>query len=469
MNPNDRRPVFRNLRGPNDINRQPVRPLAQPSPQPLRRPLPQVQPRPMANAAPPLRQPPPQNPKRRLPRVKIIILLLVAALVLGVPAWFFFHKKQAAPNDSNGATAQTGGTESPNTIRLLATGDFIAHDSVNAAAKQADGSYDYLPLMDDFPALFKKSDIRFCNDPILNGGKVSAITGYPKFNSPTEFVTSMGKLGCNLANTASNHSFDYTQANITASVQAWDKVPNMLAVAGENKDQAGHDAVHYFTMKGVKFAFLAYTTYINTDAPAQNNYGVNVFSKDFAGQQIAEAKQNGAQFIITSMRWGTEYAASVDATQKADAQWLADQGVNVVLGHGSHELQPVTELTGSGGNKTQVWYSLGNFLNTQEPAETLFNGLAVMDIDTKTLQIKNTSYLPIYMHYEWTAAQAKADDTNSRTHVHLYLLEDATQAMIDAQQLKTTVAAQKDRITTTLNADGMSIPLITSKQYLASE
>ncbi len=350
------------------------------------------------------------------------------------------------------------------TIRLMATGDWIAHDSVNSAALQTDGSYNYLPLVSDFSPIFTKSDIRFCNDPILNGGTSLGIHGYPKFNSPTEFVTDMGKLGCNLVNTASNHSFDFTQANIDNSVAAWAAVPNMLAVAGENSNQADHDAVHYFTLKGVKFAFLAYTTYTNNDAPAQNSYGVNVFSTNFAATQITAAKAAGAQVIIASMRWGTEYTTTVNAQQAADAQFLANQGVALILGHGSHELEPVAELTGTSGNKTLVWYSLGNFLNTQEPPETLFNGLAFMDFDAKTFQITNLRYLPIYMHYEWTAAQAAADQISTRNHLHLYLLENATQAMLDAQQLHTTIAAQQQRLESTLNARGLQIPLINSNQ-----
>lgn len=319
-------------------------------------------------------------------------------------------------------------------------------------------------MVADFGDVFKKTDVRFCNDPILNGGKSLGITGYPKFNSPTEFVTDMGKLGCNLVNTASNHSFDFTQTNISNSVDAWSKVPDMYAVAGENRSQQEHDTVHYFSVKGVKFAFLAYTAYINNDSPVQNPYGVNVFTQDFASQQIATAKQNGAQFIIASMRWGTEYSTSVNAEQRADAQFLADQGVNLVLGHGSHELQTVGQLTGSGGNKTLVWYSLGNFLNTQEPPETLFNGIAGLTIDSKTLAIKDVKYSPIYMHYEWTPAQAAADDTNSRHSLHLYPMEKATQAMLDSQQLKTTVDAQKQRIQATLNADGQNIPLVNLNQ-----
>jgi len=409
----------------------------------------------------------------RRPTVRrTICLVIVGVLVLGLAAFAVVHavRKHPAPATAANATAQNKGSTaaetpatSPTTISLLATGDFIAHDSVNNAAKKADGTYDYLPMMADFTALFKQSDIRFCNDPILNGGAQFGIIGYPKFNSPTEFVTDMGRLGCNLVNTASNHSFDKTQDVISASVHAWDGVPHMLAMAGQNRTQAEHDAIHYFTIKGVKFAFLAYTTYSNT-AP-QNSYGVNVFTQDFAKQQISTARQSGAQAIIVSMRWGTEYSGQVNAVQKQDAQFLADQGVDLVLGHGPHVLQTVTQLTGSGGNKTTVWYSLGNFINTQEPPETLFSGLALMQYDIKTKQFIAPRYLPVYMHYEWTAAQAATDTITARNHLHLYLLEDATQAMIDSQQLKTTIAAQKQRISSTLNADGLIIPLITSKDY----
>lgn len=397
-------------------------------------------------------------------RTKVIIILLAIVLIAASTYLAFFKPEPIGKNQSSKNGTSIIKDAHPNRIRLLATGDFIAHDSVNTAALQADGSYDYLPIMKDFLPIFKAADIRFCNDPILNGGAPYGISGYPKFNSPTEFVRDMGRLGCNLVNTASNHSFDKSQGAITASVNAWSNIPNMLAVAGENRSSAEHDAVHYFTVKGVKFAFLAYTTYSNNDAPAQNDYGVNIFSQTFATNQINTAKSNGAQVIIASMRWGTEYSTSVNAEQKADAQFLADQGVNLILGHGSHELQPVQQLTGASGNKTTIWYSLGNFINTQEPAETLFNGLAVIDFDTKSQQISAMSYLPIYMHYQWTAAQAAADAISTRNNLHLYLLEKTTQQMIDAQQLHTTVAAQTARITTTLNTH-LAIPIITSNEY----
>ncbi len=402
--------------------------------------------------------------------IRRLWLLVIVALIAiaGVYLLFSHSNKAAAPAKSSASSAaSTASDPHPNRIRVLAAGDFIAHDTINEWAKQADGSYNYMPMMNNFTDIFHAADIRFCNDANLNGGAAYGISGWPKFNSPTEFATDMGKVGCNLVSDGTNHSFDRNQDAINASIDAWNAVPNMLAVVGQNKNIAEHDAVHYFTIKGVKFAFLAYTTYLNTDAPAQNNYGVNVYSDAFAKQQIDTAKANGAQIIIASVRWGVEYSTAISDSQKQTAQFLADQGVSLILGHGSHELEPVQTLIGSGGNKTVVWYSLGDFINTQLPAETLFNGLAVIDYDKSTKQITDMSFLPIYMHYEWTAQQAARqnnDDLLARHNLQMYLLDDTTQAMIDSQQLKTTVAAQRERIQNTLNTNEQ-IPLITRAEY----
>lgn len=400
---------------------------------------------------------------------KLIVAVVILVLVL-VVAWYLFLKPKSS-QDAVGGSAQTTQTKTQtatddSTVRLIAGGDFVFHDSINDNAKQSDGSYDYLQFMSDFQPIFARADIRFCNQVTPIGGTQFGVSGYPKFNAPLDAITDMSKLGCNLINMASNHSFDVSQDAISANVEAWSKQDGVLAAAGQNTSEAEKNKVHYFTIKGVKFAFLAYTTYINGDAPATNNYGVTKYSRSLAASQIKEAKTNGADVIIASMRWGTEYSASVTASQKSEAQYLADQGVSLVLGHGSHVLEPVIKLTGAKGNKTYVWYSLGNFLNTQLEPEALFNGLAVVDYDTSKKQITNMAFLPLYMHYEWTAVQSSSQDLLARKNIHMYLLEDTTQDMIDAQQLKTTVSAQTKRITTTLNTY-LKVPLLTNSEYLA--
>jgi poly-gamma-glutamate capsule biosynthesis protein CapA/YwtB (metallophosphatase superfamily) len=410
------------------------------------------------------------RPKRR-GRPGWLVLLMLAVVVAG-GGLFGWQRLQSKPTKAVSGV-RTHETQAPspepkdlhtNRIRLIAAGDFLPHDAVNRAAQKPDGSYDYLPLMKSFVSIFGAADVRFCNLSAVTGGAQFGISGYPKFNGPTEFSRDMGRLGCNLVNTGTNHSFDRNQAAINITLDTWAKVPNMLAVAGQNRSPEEQRQVRYFVIKGVKLAFIAYTTYVNTDAPVQDSYGVNVYSRKFAAQQIAAAKANGAQIIIASMRWGTEYLPAVTAYQISEARFLADQGVDLILGHGTHVLQPVTRVTGAGGNEALVWYGIGNFLTSQDAQEPMFNGLPIVDFDKTTLKITNVAFLPTYMHYEWTPAQKAASDLLSRHNLSMYLLDDATQAMIDAQQFKTTVAQQRQRLQTVLNTN-FPVPMITARQY----
>jgi poly-gamma-glutamate synthesis protein (capsule biosynthesis protein) len=388
---------------------------------------------------------------------KTRIITLVVCLALGVASasmYFFVLKKEApltATQTSNVDNTQTKSAEDktaePKKTRFIATGDFIGHDAINKHAKTESG-YSYAPFMDQMKPLFSSADIRFCNQATLVGGEQFAITGYPSFNSPAQFAKDMAGIGCNVINTASNHSADKSQAVIDANVTLWNNIPNTLAVAGQYSSAAEQQKIATFEVDGMKYAFLAYTTYSNS--PPQTAYGVNMYSRERVASQVATAKAAGAQFIVISMRWGTEYSQSVNAYQVAESQYLADLGVQLVLGHGPHVLEPVKLLTGKDGNETVVWYSLGNFLHAQLEPETLFNGVAVMDIDPKTAKITAVGFLPIYMHYEWTSDQAARQDLLARKNFELVPLEKA-----DDLLAKSLVASAKEmqlqRIQTTLN------------------
>src|SRR5207253_4014823 len=118
--------------------------------------------------------------------------------------------------------------------------------------------------------------------------------------------------------------------------------------------------------------------------------------------------------VLVSMRWGTEDSPVVNATQERDAQQLTDDGADIVFGHGPHVLQPVARLRAASGRETIVWYSLGNFLNSQLAIEALIGGFATMDIDVATKKITNIGFLPVYSHYEWTPEQKAAHDLLAR-------------------------------------------------------
>lgn len=306
---------------------------------------------------------------------------------------------------------------------------------------------------------FDGADIRFCNQATPAGGDQFGITGYPVFNAPFAFTYDMVSLGCNLVNIGTNHTNDRGQALIDADVAEWEK-QNILAFAGANRSSEERDTVRYFTIKGVKFAFVSYSTY--TNSPVGNGYGVTMYDKALATNQI-EAARDQADFVIVSMRWGTEYSPEIDDRQTAISQDLADMGADIVFGHGPHVLEPVKRLQGQGGNETIVWYSLGNFLSSQLEIEALTGCIMVMDIDVANKEITNIGCMPIYMHYEWTAAEKQREDLLARKNLELYPLDKSSEFLVKSQN-STSVETQIDRIKNLLNKF-TEVPIIKSSDY----
>ncbi len=394
-------------------------------------------------------------------KLKKLLFGLVVILILIISVFgyiYYFKNSVSAPSDDKKSVSKSTYN---NNIKFIATGDMIPHDAINQEAKQPDGSYNYTPMFGDMSTLFEKSDLRFCNQAVLGGGTKFGISGYPKFNSPTEFSRDMAKLGCNLINTGSNHTNDFDQSVITSSVEAWQGLPGVYAVAGANKSDSQKQKVNYFEIKGVKFAFLSYTTYSNE--PPINDYSVTMYSDELAKKQLTEAKSN-ADIVIVSMRWGTEYSSDANQSQKQLALKLANFGADVILGHGSHTLQPVEQINLDDGRKAIVWYSLGNFLNAQLDPPSLFNGIAVMNIATDSKQISIEGYLPVYMHYEWTAEQKAKVDLLARHNFRLYTFDEG-QSALGKSQNNTTFEEQLNRIKTTLNQE-TEIKILTKDQYL---
>jgi hypothetical protein len=405
--------------------------------------------------------------QKRKSMKRSILVAVVVILLFG--AGFFAYttysnhansKEDTTPAPSAGVRPRTNPQPEVGNVRIVATGDMIAHSTVLDNARRENNTFDFFEPMKNMQPLFEKADVRFCNQSTLAGGPDFEYTGYPSFNAPFEWTLDMIKVGCNVVNLGTNHTNDKGQRMINAAVSAWDNQPDVLAIAGANRSIEEQARIRYFSAKGLKFAFLSYTTYSNnTDL---TSYGVNMYSDDTARQQIKEARSN-AQFVMVSMRWGTEYSPDIDATQKQIAQFLAEQGADIVLGHGPHVLGPVERLPSIDNKETIVWYSLGNFLNTQIPIETLVGGFAVIDIDGPNRSIKNIAFLPIYMHYDWSAQDRANNNLGARRNLQMLPL-DAADELLAGSTHNTTTAEQQQRVTTLLN-QFTEVEMLTSDTY----
>lgn len=377
-------------------------------------------------------------------RKKIIILL--STIILVFIAWYFLVKtdlESPAVNESQSDQTVAKNTQ-PDKIRIIAAGDMLPHETVNQQAK-TNGSYDYAQFFDQIKQPFNSADIVFCNQESPSAPDLS-VTAYPGFNAPKKFAEDLASTGCNIISLANNHLYDKAQAGIDGTREVWDGL-KPLAVAGANRSQAEQDRVSYFEVKGIKFAFVAYSE-ISNRSPAQS-YSLNMLNEKLVKSQLGEASKN-ADIILASAHWGSEYSPNANAAQERWSKLMADNGADVVFGHGPHVLQPVKKLPKAGGGETIVFYSLGNLLSSQLDIESLVGGLAVIDIDPASKKIQNIGLFPTYMHYEWTASEKAREDLLARKNLKIYPLERSEEPLAKSQN-NTTVQAQTKRVINLLN------------------
>ena len=95
-------------------------------------------------------------------------------------------------------------------------------------------------------------------------------------------------------------------------------------------------------VKGISMAFLSFTYGTNgIPVPSGKDYCVNLIDKDLILKQIKLAKEQNPDLICVFMHWGVEYVTKPNKNQKDLADFLFQNGVDVILGGHPHVLQPM--------------------------------------------------------------------------------------------------------------------------------
>lgn len=396
--------------------------------------------------------------KSTKPRIIAISIVVIFITVAGLGIWWYLLNSKSSNNDATTTPTNTKelplATDSlsqPALIHMAAMGDMLAHDTIIANAK-SDNNYDFGKYFANIRSSYGAADVVFCNQEGSSAGSEYGISGYPSFNAPTEFSSGLfSGAGCNLINLANNHMDDKGSAAVVATINVWDNL-KPLAFAGANKTANDQNTVSYTTVNNIKISFLAFTDFNNngnTPSYSVNNY----HDEALVRRLVAEARLN-SDVIIVSMHWGVEDSNTVSSDQINQAKLLSSLGVDVIIGTGPHVLQKVDTLIREDGGKTIVWYSLGNMLSSQFYIAELIGGIAQFDIsksDSGVITIDNLTFVPTYMHYEWTAAQQANSDLLARKNAMIYLL-DLSEGPLLRSLLNTTVKVQKQYVIDTLGS-----------------
>ncbi len=319
----------------------------------------------------------------------LLVVLLIAFIV-----------RLSSCSDSNlTATGEASPTDA--SVSFVAVGDNLPEEVLGAYAYDLGGDhYDYQPLYEFVQPLIQAADVAYVKQEVHLDDSIS-VHGYPSFNAPESLADDLLAVGFDVIGSASNHSYDWGYFGSCArSRELWNTKDVVFAGTNLNVEEA--ETIATFERKGISFAFLDYTYGVNGyDASDLDWWEVNLISEDRITSDVTRAHEL-ADVIIVAMHWGTENFRGIDEYQATYAQLLADLNVDLVLGSHPHVIGPVAWLEGTGGHKTLVAYSLGNFLS-RHAAPDAYNqleGMISCDFVRRgtTVSIENASWTPLVNH-----------------------------------------------------------------------
>jgi len=336
--------------------------------------------------------------------------LLISLLLLSTTLFYAGcdnGQAEEAPLNSN-AGKEAVETQEPElttvTLDLVAVGDNLVHGPIYRGAKAAAGGegYDFTSVYALIEPYVARADLAFVNQETPLGGEALGLSSYPVFNSPQEVGDHLYDMGFNLICHANNHILDKGSEGLEATLKFWLSKEN-IALAGATLDQETAAKIPMLDVKGIKVAFLAYTygtngLFLPKGSPLQISY----IDKEKIKEQVQQAKVS-ADIVLVSMHWGNEYQMTPSQEQKDLAQYLAELGVDVVIGHHPHVIQPVEILERPDGGKTLVLYSLGNLVSAQNRSAAMLGGMAeaqlIYDREQKSVTLGQVSFLPLVTQY----------------------------------------------------------------------
>ena len=354
------------------------------------------------------------NKKRKKNKIQINLWKFLFVVILIIAAIIFFANRGKNKSDNN---TNNGGSvnlptlssnkqeETTTSVSLVMVGDNLIHSSIYKDANRLAGGganqYDFKPIIEYIKEKVQNYDLAYYNQETVLGGSALGVSDYPTFNSPQEAGDAMLDAGFNIVSLATNHTMDRGEKAVLASLEYWKEHEDEALAVGAYSSEEERNKVQIREKNGIKYAMLSYTYGTNgIPVPKGKDYLVNVWptnlnindpnrDKEYQAykEQVKkdiEAVRDQVDVLLVAMHWGVEYTHNPTEYEKDSAKFLAENGVNIVIGAHPHVIQPVEWI-----DDTLVIYSLGNFVSAQLQDQNYNKMVGLMTSVNITKTVKN--------------------------------------------------------------------------------
>ncbi|MGA5496739.1 CapA family protein [Streptomyces cinereoruber] len=259
-------------------------------------------------------------------------------------------------------SAAPGAASAPAGFTLVASGDVLPHDSIirRAAEDSPGGGYDFRPMLAGVKSVVSGADLAICHMETVYGEKGGPYTGYPAFKSPPEVAAGLKETGYDSCSTASNHTLDDGAAGLGRTLDALDKAGIRHAGSARTAEEAARPTL--MKAGGATVAQLAYTYDTNGyPLPKGRPWAVDLLDERRVVADARAARAAGADVVVVSVHWGTEWQTEPDERQLSLGRALTASrtdgrpDIDLLLGTHAHVPQAYEKVNG-----TWVVYGMGD-------------------------------------------------------------------------------------------------------------
>ncbi|MCM1565145.1 MAG: CapA family protein [Dehalobacter sp. 4CP] len=308
-------------------------------------------------------------------------------------------------SDSSETAASEPEAAESTQMKLTLLGDIMCHPTQYEAA-QTSGGYDFNPSFEEIGKDTRLADLTIANLETTLAGKEMTYSGYPSFNTPEQMADAVrNTLGVDVVSSANNHSLDRNFSGLSQTINFLDQYG--LKHTGTYQTAEDSQEILIQEISGLRIAFLSYTYGTNgVTLPEGKAFAVNYLDREKILTDAKMARTLGADLIIASLHWGTEYATKPSTEQVSLATWIFENTeVDIIAGNHVHAVQPITFLqvkskTTGKEKEGLVIYAQGNFISDQK-TDTANMGIMVdifLDIrSAKKPVITHVAYYPTWV------------------------------------------------------------------------
>ncbi|HEX9987022.1 MAG TPA: CapA family protein [Chloroflexia bacterium] len=277
-------------------------------------------------------------------------------------------------------------------VHLIFVGDLMLGRYVGRSVR----TYGYDAPFTNVTSLLSSADLAIGNleGPIVPPGQFNIPRPSPNelnLTGDSRSAPALARAGFDLLSLANNHSYDSGPAGLRATVKVLKDAG--LAPFGEDSG-IGQQAV-VREVRGLKIAFLGYTTILNRPGSGVSyiNPDVSADLKHLSREVVSARSSARADLVVVMMHWGAEYTVQPVGGQQRIAEVASKAGADLVVGAHPHVAQGMA-VKNDGWRETLVAYSLGNALFDQEARLETRQGLA-LDCILDRKGVKSARLIPL--------------------------------------------------------------------------